>query len=117
MSQKGKGSLSEVRAKIGAARENGGNTVPWRTVAKDFPGVPAATLCAIYKHNRDPHKAETRAALGLPELGLGRICPVHHRVCDVQHKPPSPDAPKRPRRQWKRIALTIAGLWAGGWLR
>jgi hypothetical protein len=37
----------------------------WRDIAADYPGVPAGTLCAIFK-GRNPKKHSVRAALGLP---------------------------------------------------
>lgn len=78
--------IDSVRAKIAKVRD----TVPvtsWRRVALLFPGVPAATLCAIYKHGREPHGAGVRHALGLPDVAPAPVCPVHGKVHSHVHKP------------------------------
>lgn len=51
----------------------------------------------------DPKSNRLRRALDLPELGQGAICPVHGKVCAVQHRLAA-DKPAKPRRQWKPVA-------------
>ncbi len=48
--------------------------VPWRKIAERYPGVPAGTLCAIFK-GREPKKHSVRRALGLPDLAPAPVCP------------------------------------------
>ena len=78
-------------------------------------GIPGIVVYRAVVDSYEPQRNDYRAALGLPELGLGRVCPVHHKVHDAQHKPPDPAAPKRPRRpSLARLTRSIAGLWAAG---
>lgn len=66
--------LYAIRSRLTAARATG---MTWRKIAEFFPGVPAATLCAIAKHNRDPKSPAIRSALGLPAYASAPVCPVH----------------------------------------
>ena len=88
----------------------------WEKVGTKY-GVSGGMAFRVAVHGYEPRKPETRRKLGLPIYMPAPVCPkcggVHvTKRCTA--KPP--DAPKRPRRQWKRIALTIAGLWAGGYV-
>ena len=69
----------ELRAEITRLRESGST---WRAMARSpFSDIPvprmAACLCAIYKHGREPHQADIRAALGLPVTVAVAVCPLH----------------------------------------
>lgn len=66
--------LYALRSRLVSARATG---MTWRAIAAHFPGVPAATLCAIAKHGRDPKSPRIRAALGLPTYADAPVCPVH----------------------------------------
>lgn len=66
--------LYALRSRLAAARASG---MTWRSIAEFFPGVPAATLCAIAKHNRDPKSPNIRRALGLAAYANAEVCPVH----------------------------------------
>lgn len=93
---------------------------PWRVVARDYPGVPAGTLCAIAK-GRVPHKPEILHALGLPHFAPARVCPNCEQVMEAKRCPHCSKQKRagKPRHDWKAEALawkslylTVAGLWA-----
>jgi len=76
-----------------------------RGIANDY-GVTCGTIGRVL-HGTEPHNAAIREKLGLPPLGLGVLCPVHGRVCAVQHRPPRPASsrPARPPRIYIRRPL------------
>lgn len=78
----------------------------WREIGRKFPGVHPATLCAIYKHGREPKKSETRRALGLPVLQWVAVCPEHGIV----------HVGRCPRIRAKRKGTSYKRLWLGTWL-
>lgn len=93
-----------------------GASMSWRAIAPEFAGVPAATLCAIYKHGREPKKPAVRAALGLPTYAPAPVCPVHG-IVHLQACPVAEAAPaarpkiKRPRPSYKQLAEAYKLLW------
>ena len=66
--------LDTLRSRLTSARATG---MTWRAIADHFPGVPAGTLCAIVKQNRDPKSPTIRQRLGLPAYQSAEVCPVH----------------------------------------
>ena len=107
--------LDTLRRDLEAQRAAGipkwGKLTPWREIAKSYPGVPPGTLCAVFK-GREPHKATIRAALGLPVTVPVPVCPAcgkpplaKHHVCPADNSKPRPK-----RRNWRGLALTLAGL-------
>jgi len=71
--------IQDVQTEIGKYRP--GKT--WREIAAlpCFQGVPAATLCAIYKHGRVPHNPAYLRILGLPVTAPAPVC----RQCGQVH--------------------------------
>lgn len=107
--------LEDVRDEIDRFRPN----IPWRVIATfpRFQGVPAATLCAIYKHGRDPQNAEYRRILGLPVLAPAPVC----ARCGVVHLrrtcPPAPSATPRRRRPSRKARNRLNVRIGHAWLR
>lgn len=104
--------LAEVRREIAVEREKiiNGKLKTWRKVGEAFPGVPPATLCAIYKHGREPEKSWIRESLGLPAHITIRAVPCAScgevktvKRCPCKRKPAQ-------RRQWKRLATWAASM-------
>lgn len=83
--------------------------MPWRTVADSFPGVPAATLCAIYKHNREPRKADIRRALGLPITVPAPVCAKCGQVHVTKRCTQANGKTAKPRIRYKDLWLM---MWA-----
>lgn len=111
--------IHEVQTGIRVLREPKDSRWTWRDIANlpEYRGVPAATLCAIYKHGREPQNAAHRRILGLPVLGLGEICPVHGKVCAVKHRPqPTARKPRRTRKARNRWNMRVALAAAAGFL-
>jgi len=111
----------EVRRNVAHLRESG---LTWRAMATSPLScikVPrmAACLCAIYKHGREPKAADIRAALGLPVTVAVAVCgkcgqpPLskHHRCPGAEHGSAG-SPPRKPRRNWKGLALVLAGVLA-----
>lgn len=103
----------QVQAEIASWRERPEGPLSWRKMAAlpRFSGVTPAALCAFYKHNREPQNNHDRAILGLPELGLGEICPIHHKVCAVKHH--GPRRPARKYHPWKKSFQFLWGAYLG----
>lgn len=57
----------------------------WKAVGGEI-GVSAAVAQRVAMTDYRPKSPAIRAALKLPILGLGEICPVHHKVCAVKHR-------------------------------
>lgn len=105
--------LSEVRREIAVERETiiNGKLKTWRKVGEAFPGVPPATLCAIYKHGREPVKSWVRESLGLPAHITIRVVPCpKHGVVHVTKRCPCQRKPGTKPRQWKRLATWAASM-------
>ena len=108
--------LDSLRRVLEEKRRSGipltGKPTPWREIAKDYPGCPPGTLCAVSK-GRDPRKPAIRAALGLPVLASVPICPKHGIVHVSRRCPPEAVPGPRPkRRDWRGLCLTLAGVLA-----
>src|SRR3989304_3984446 len=93
----------ELRAEITRLRESG---LTWRAMARSpFSDIPvprmAACLCAIYKHGREPHQADIRAALGLPITVPIAVCP-RHGVVHVKRCPGAAPKPRKPTLRSRR---------------
>ena len=108
--------LDTLRRDLEARRAAGipktGKSTPWREIAKDYPGVPPGTLCAVFK-GREPHKPAILRRLGLPVTVPVTVC-VHcgkpplakHHVFPVR----ASGKPRPKRRNWRGLALVLAGL-------
>ena len=99
--------LDTVRSEITRQRDS---DLKWREVGNTFPGVPLGTLCRIYKDSTYiPHKPEIIKSLGLPITAPAPVCPkcggVHVTKRCTANKP----APRK-RRDWRGLALLLAGL-------
>ena len=89
----------------------------WRGVAGDF-GISKPMAYRIAVDGYEPKDPHIRAALGLPTFVPAPAC----QKCGDVHisKRCTKAAPKRvtkPRRDWKGLTLTLAGLFANGYLR
>ncbi len=113
--------FSDVKRLVARFRETSPVPTPWRVIAREhYPGIPearmAAWLCAIYKHEREPHANDIRRALGMAEYAPALVCAIHG-IVHVSKRCPAERKPRAPRRQYKKLAalaLTLAGLWASG---
>ena len=102
----------EVRTEIARLRESG---LTWRAMAREhYPGIAearmAVNLCAIYKHGREPHPNDIRRALGMAEYAPALVCAIHG-VVHVSRRCPADNSKPRPkRRNWRGLALVLAGV-------
>ena len=82
----------------------------WEVVASEL-GVTAGMAYRVAVQGYEPHTNSIRAALGFPVLASVPVCAcgeVHLRTrCPRAARPP-----RKPRRDWKRSALWLAGLLA-----
>lgn len=76
-----------------------------RAYARELQIKPG-TLSRYLTGDWTPKSAIICKALDIPLLALGIVCPVHGKVCAVQHRPSS-DKPKRPRPGWGRKPLNV----------
>lgn len=98
-------SLERCRARLWRRK---GHLGRWSDVAREI-GVSLGS-CVRVANGYYPRTPELCRKFNLPVLSLGEICPVHGRVCAVQHRPPDPSRPPRPRHNWRGLALMLAGL-------
>lgn len=90
-------SLERCQVRLGKRK---GQLHRWSDVAAEI-GVSLGS-CVRVANGYYPRTPELCQKFGLPVLSLGVICPVHGRVCSVQHRPPKPEAERKPRPGWGR---------------
>ena len=61
--------------------------------------IKPGTLSRYLEGNYEPKNEIIRDRLELPKLGTGRICPVHHRVCDTIHRL------RKPANHWRDMPV------------
>jgi hypothetical protein len=84
-------------------------TRTWRDIARDFPDVPAGTLCAI-ANGRDPKKPGIRKSLGLPYYLPALACARCGQVHVSKRCLNSLKRQNAKKRDWRGLALMLSGL-------
>ena len=72
--------------------------------------VTRATVWRFLHEELEPERPALRAALGLPVTAPAPVCPRHGVVHVSRRCPPDNSKPRPKRRNWRGLALTLAGL-------
>lgn len=75
-----------------------------------FPKVKRGTLQRIATSDYFPKRRDVLQALGVPEMHLAPVCPTCGEVHISKRCPAKRKTASGPRRNWKKAALTFAGL-------
>ena len=103
----GYNALGELKGMLMSARLRG---VSWTQIGTSFPSVKIGTLKRIaFDEDYAPKRADICAALGLPITIAVAVCPLHG-VVHEKRCPGAESKPCKPRRNWRGLALVLAGL-------